>query len=214
MTEILKRPSPFVHPSWISGYLAGDNQCQLAMHLKSNYFLPKRKSDFNLEAYKIKHNTLLNQTANELEEQGYEVFKEHENEYRVHTESGVILACKPDIVAKMFEKFLVVDIKTGTPKAKDIAQVQLYMCTLPTVQMHGIRTIPSGLVVYPDHSFEVYGDSISSDWKSFVTKLLKSATQAELPPASPSCQECKYCAVEAFCDKQSKLIPEAQMNFE
>jgi len=214
MKDIPKRQYPFIHPSWISGYLAGDNQCQLAMHLKSNYFLPKRPSDFNLEAYKIKHNTLLDQSARELTEQGYDVYREHENENRVNTEAGVILACKPDIVAKMFDKYLVVDIKTGKPKAKDIAQVQLYMCTIPIVALHGIKTIPSGLVVYPDHSFEVYPDSISTDWKGFVTRLLKTATQSELPPASPSCQECKYCAVASFCDKKSKLIPEAQVSFE
>jgi hypothetical protein len=207
-TALKKRPQTFCHPSWLGSYLSGDRQCHHALHLQANWYLPKLDSSFDLVAYKVAHQSLVNLRAAQYREWGYQVFTETENEHKVQTASGVTISCCPDIVALREDQVLVIDAKTGSPRGKDIGQVQLYMMTLPIAGIHGIREIPSGQIFYRDGlHFDIDPEQLTSGWKSDLAALVALMTQAKTPEPTPSIHECKWCPAASVCSHRAEESP-------
>src|SRR4051794_32131041 len=126
------RTTPYLWVTWISGLLSGDKSCEWAAWFKAHNIsssYAKQPSDFDTAAWKINHTALLAPVRDEFRADGYEVTVEDQNSFQLDGKAGT-LAGKPDIVAMKGNAAVIVDTKTGQPRASDIAQVMVYMWAL------------------------------------------------------------------------------------
>jgi len=170
-------------------------------------------ANFDAEGYKIKHQGLLVQYAQELRNQGYTVYTEDSNFFKVNAGCAVIAGI-PDIVAIRGEEVLIVDAKTGRPRSSDQAQVLVYMLFTPVVKLHGIQQIPEGRLVYQDYSaVEVHSSAVTEEFEQRVRDLVTMMRSSELPPVTPSARECRYCQMRHICPHQMVTVAEATVDW-
>ncbi len=208
-----RRNQAYIHPSWLAKALAGDRQCLFSLHLQANYSIPKGESDFDLEGYKLKHQAVLMRYVEFLEGEGYTAHTEDTNSFRVTTKTGAVISAKPDIVAIHEDEVLVVDIKTGKPRASDIAQIKLYMAMLPIAGCHNICEIPAGQLVYQDDTFDIGATEITTEFKQQVSGLIGDITTKEAPPATPSARECCWCPMSHICPYKVDTVAEGSADW-
>ena len=81
----------------------------------------------------MEHTDALNRLIADLEEQGCELFIEHQNGFRVQSpRTGAVIGGRADLIARFPDgRTVVYDVKTGKESASHIVQVQLYMYLLP-----------------------------------------------------------------------------------
>ena len=130
------RRSPYLHATWIAKALVGDKSCLWALWYKANHQgYAKALSNFDSARWMMDHTELLNELAEQLEQQGCEVHIEHQNGFRLESpRSGVVISGTPDIIAVHPDgRAVIYDVKTGQPGASHTAQVQLYMYLVPRV---------------------------------------------------------------------------------
>jgi CRISPR/Cas system-associated exonuclease Cas4 (RecB family) len=200
-----RRPQPYVHPSWLAKAVSGDRQCLLASYIQANYKVPLRPgNNFDVEGYKLKHQENLISYIGALHSDGYSVHTEKENSFWYKTKSGATISAQPDIVAMRDNEPMIVDIKTGRPKATDIAQVKLYMAMCPSSNLHGISVIPSGRLVYGADEFEISADEVTSEFKRQVAQIVNALTTSDVPAPTASPFECRYCPVSHVCPYQAE----------
>jgi CRISPR/Cas system-associated exonuclease Cas4 (RecB family) len=206
---LTRRPQPYVHPSWLAKNVSGDRQCLLASYLQANFKIPpKPGNDFDSEGYKLKHQQTLVSYIGALHSDGYTVHAEKENSFWYKTKSGATISAQPDIVAMRDNEPMIVDIKTGKPKATDIAQVKLYMAMLPSSNLHGISAIPNGRLVYGVDEFEIEASEVTSEFKRQVAQIMGALTTSDMPDPTPSLCECRYCPVSHVCPYKTEQVAE------
>jgi CRISPR/Cas system-associated exonuclease Cas4 (RecB family) len=194
------RGKTYIHPSWLSKALAGDRQCLASLYLQANYRIPKGESDFDAEGYRLKHQTALTRYARQLREQDYTVHVENSNSFWYETKAGAEISAKPDLVAFRGDEVIVPDIKTGKElRASDIAQVKLYMSLIPAVRLHGVSKTPIGQLVHNDQVFEIAPHQVTTEFKQQVGDLVNLLCSKEMPPVTPSAQECRFCPLRHRC---------------
>lgn len=125
MSDFTKKP--YVHVTWASKLLSGENSCEWAAWQKAHFGAPKRNRS-DLDGWIIKHTALLQKTRERFEKEGLRVFTEDQNKF-VLNGSTAVLGGKPDLVITGDENFIC-DIKTGQPKTSDRMQVMVYMYAL------------------------------------------------------------------------------------
>ena len=200
------RPNTYIHTIWLAKALAGDRQCKFSLWVQANYKIPKQNSDFDLEAYKIGHRALVDKTSIHLESMGYRVYTEDSNSFWVDIgkDKGKISA-QPDIVAVDGSQVLVVECKTGKPRASDIAQNMIYTVLIPSVELHGITEIPEGQVVYQQYPLqEILPQKVDEEFKERMRKLVRMLISSEIPDATPSFNECQWCPHSSYLRPQSR----------
>lgn len=206
--DLNPRKQPYVHPSWLAKALAGDRQCLLSLHTQANNFIPKGESDFDLEAYKLNHQAKLTQYAQQLRDEGYVVYTEGSNSFKINAGSAVISGT-PDIIAIKAKNVLVVDIKTGKPRASDIAQVKLYMALVPGIGLHRIRSVPEGRLIYRDYDpKEIPSSEITPEFKQQIKQLVDVLKSREVPSPTPSAFECQWCPLHRLCPYRMDIVAE------
>ena len=201
-----KRPNSYVWVTWLAPYLSGESQCKFSLWIQGNFRVPPT-GDLPSD-WLVKHQSLLNEVARALREDDYEVESENANKLSADTSSGVVLAGKPDIVARN-GRGLVVDVKTGKPRGKDRAQVNLYQALIPAKKLHGIQTVPWGRLVY--HSGEeklIPPDEVDEAFKQSVRDLLRVVARETAPDAMPSLGECRFCKCREICPFAATDDPE------
>jgi CRISPR/Cas system-associated exonuclease Cas4 (RecB family) len=204
---LTKRPKPYAWVTWISPYLAGESQCKFALWNQSNFF---NKSSGDMPSdWLVKHQSLLSEVAYDLRSDGYEVEEEDANSLHLMTSSGVTLAGKPDIVA-LNGQGMVVDVKTGKPRGKDRAQVNLYQALIPSQRLHGINDVPWGKIVYSNGEIKMIApDEVDDRFKESVKGLMSMIAQPTPPDPTPSWHECRFCKCQAKCPSAQTEAPEA-----
>lgn len=207
ISHLKKRTGAFLHPSWLAKYFSGDRQCLWGLNRQARCYLPKSDSSFDLNAYKVKHQSLLTKAISRYEAEGYQVFVESANEYSVRTKSGVIINCCPDLIALKNDQVFVVDAKTGSPSGKDYGQVQLYMMTIPIAGIHGICSIPTGQVFYREFRLDISPDELTPEWKAQLSNLVSIAAQVDPPKPRPSKRECQWCPAAMICPHRIEESP-------
>ncbi|MDK3159877.1 PD-(D/E)XK nuclease family protein [Kamptonema cortianum] len=207
------RNQAYIHPSWLAKALVGDRQCLASLHTQANFVFRRVDGDFDAESYKVKHQGRLVKYAQELRDAGYTVYTENSNSFKVPAGKAVISGT-PDIVATRGEEVLVVDIKTGKPRASDQAQVLLYLLFIPAVGLHGIHQVPEGRLVYQDYKpVEVQSLAVTEDFKQQVRDLVAMMRSPELPPVTPSARECCYCPLRHICPYKVITVAEASVDW-
>lgn len=208
-----KRDEPYIHPSWLAKYISGDRQCSYAMYGQANYKLPKPDSNFDIEGYKLRHQEALDVHAEELRQAGYTVHTEDVNAFKLTSRIGAVISGQPDIVAIRGEEVLIVDIKTGKPASKDIAQVKLYMAIVPAVKVHGIETVPMGRLVYNGEPHDIEPEDVTPEFKTRVAMLIQPVGAEEPPAPVPSAGECRWCPISHICSHKSGEVAEGEADW-
>ena len=207
------RSAPYLYVTWIPRYLTGEKSCLWAAWFKANNEgYAKMPSDFNSAKWNMEHTDLMNELVERLEEQGYQVFIESQNSFKVESpRSGVVISGKSDVVAVNPDGTTVIyDAKTGQESATHVVQVQLYMYLIPRAQDDCWRSVKfERVVVYADGSEKrIPADSVDDAFVSRLTEFIRKVTLAMPRRRVPSLPECRFCDLTK-ADCPDRMEPDA-----
>ena len=196
----LRNGNPYVWASWITRLITGEESCQWKLWFKSHHTYDKTPSDFDQVTWVTHHTTLLRSRAEELREEGYQVFLEDQNSFRLEGNNGAFLSGKPDIVAIKDRDVCVVDCKTGKEKPSDKTQVLIYMLLLPLSESHKDKlrgTQIRGQIQYSHHRADLTVNQVDDDFKKAFRNAMDVAALTDQPRKVPSFGECRYSDITA-----------------
>ncbi len=186
------RSSPFVHATWLSKLLVGQNSCEWAIWFQA-HFEKYKKNESDLAQWHIDHAGLLSQTRARLLADGYDVLSESETEFSVTgSRTRSKLKGQPDLIV-LGDRPVICEVKAAKPSHSHRAQLLLYMYGVPRAddrRFSGMKF--DGLLVYPDHMVEVS----SKELDPFVPHLLSLLGRivSDAPAAKVSSwRECRFC---------------------
>lgn len=194
---IVPRRSPYIWVTAISKLVAGDSYCDWAAWFKGHYQqLDKRP--FDNDDYVIKHAALIRKLKPDLIAAGYAVTVENQNHFSLQL-PHITLGGKPDFVAIKDGSGLIIDAKTGMPKASHFAQVKLYMWALPQLPKYaGIKF--DGQVAYENHNKFILHQELDAAFVGEIEKLLAMVAGDPQPDTCVSATECKWCEITSeYC---------------
>jgi len=191
------RDEPYVWVTWITRLIAGEAHCRWAAWFKAHHTYAKVPSDFDAAAWTARHNEMLHKVKDDLKKEAYEVYIEAQNAFRMRGSTGVVLSGKPDLVAIKDDRALVIDCKTGNPKAADQFQVLVYMLVLPHTHTACRSRRIDGEVRYEDHTVTVPAARVTPELRGIFRETMN-RTGGETPPDRvPSQDECRWCDITA-----------------
>ena len=191
------RTNPYVWVTWLTKQLAGEDSCRWKLWFRANHTYDRVPGDFDLARWTADHTQLLSAQAAELRDQGYAVYLEGQNDFRLKGANGATLAGKADIVAVGRTDAVVIDCKTGKERNSDKLQVLLYMLALPLTAVHCRGRQLRGEVRYRDDGVGVAASSVDDEFRAMVKDAMDLAAAPSAPPRTPSASECRYCDVTA-----------------
>lgn len=202
-----KNTSPYIWVTWLAPLLAGSHHCQWAAWFKANFKFDKETSDEEFLAdWNMKHENLLNQRADYLESQGYKVFIENDNYFKIlGKDKKTYIAGKADIVAIKGDEVIVEDCKTGRKRAYDPMQVLLYMLLLRISggPEHCRGKNIEGRLVYGDETMDIPSTMLTDDFRSAFRDLVGAVSGIEPARKAPGSGECRFCKVpSAYCPER------------
>jgi len=199
----VERANPFIWVTWLTKLMAGESQCQWASWFRSHYKWDKLPSDFDLPKWTVEHNELLHKRKVQLEAEGFTVYTEDQNSFKLVGKTGIEVSGKADIVAIKEGKAYVEDCKTGNPKHSDHMQVLLYMLALPIATTHCKGLKLEGRIIYKDLVADIPSSKIDDELKELFKKTVLSIGGSEPPIKVPSWGECRFCDIsKADCPER------------
>ena len=190
-----RRRRPFVWVTWLTGLLAGDDQCKYAAWFKAWYQDYRHRSGSgDLTKWKADHADLVERRRKELVASGFDVRMENENKFTVRGETAT-LSAGPDLLVLGERTACVEDCKTGRQRDAHVWQVILYMLFMP--RPPSAEVVPlSGALVYADGTRqEITADMADDAARTRVGRLVRELARRDPPSASPSAAECRYCDI-------------------
>lgn len=197
-----EREKPFITVTWLTRLLVGDASCEWAKWFDAHFQrtdMEKVPSAFDFTKWRISHTALLNKVREEYERKGYTVTTERQNNFFVRGKTAT-LSGTPDLVAVKGKQGVVIDAKTGKPRASDVAQVQVYMWAVPRALRQFTGVIFTGSVVYendvtPRSETAIQADAINENFVKNFAGLMERI--AGIVPARkvPSIMECNFCNI-------------------
>ena len=177
--------------------MAGETSCEWAPWFRTNYQNWDRPpSDFDLTTWQIAHTRLLREIRQKSSAQ--RVLVENQAQFYYERDSGLVLSGKPDLVLLDGTDGVVVDAKTGQPKASDRIQVMIYMRCLPEAHRLMGDTELAGRVVYQDgHVIEIPPERIRGEFEDQFQYFLDILDSDDEPARVPSERECGFCNIGA-----------------
>ncbi|HYM24956.1 MAG TPA: PD-(D/E)XK nuclease family protein [Vicinamibacterales bacterium] len=189
------RGTPFIWVTWLTPILSADAQCEWAPWFKAHYTYDKiERNDFDLERWKVEHAAMVDARAAQLRAEGYIVFVEDQNQFRLKGQSAT-LSGKPDILAVRPDKALVVDCKSGKRRGSDIHQVLFYLLALPLSHASLSGQPLHGEVQYRDGSVHISPEEFTGIVRERMVELIKRLGSGEPPRRVPSARECAFCDI-------------------
>ena len=202
-----RKDGPYVWATWVTKLLAGDDECEWAAWFKAHHVgssWQKAVDSADLSDWKLRHSQRLKAVRQEWVEEGYEVFIEKQNDFKLMGRAAT-LSGTPDLIARHDSHGTIVDVKTGTPRDSDIVQVKLYMLAVPLVSGRHSGVEFDGMVVYNDH--EVLVPSVDRKFLEAFTGLMCRLASDEPPIKIPSLRECGFCKITSQ-DCPERLVGE------
>ena len=204
------RPAQYVSASWLSKLMVGEETCLWKLWFKAHNKFERVPGDFNLAKWTVDHTDMLQARAEGLRGEGYEVFVEGQNDFRLDGKNGATLAGKADIVALLGDDACVVDCKTGGDKNSDKIQVLLYMLALPINTPHCRGRTLRGEVQYRGGVVHIPPEEVDSQLRERLRRFMDIAAASEAPLKTPSHSECRFCGLTgADCPERVTEPPEA-----
>ena len=128
----LRDNGPYIHPSWLPRLLVGMDRCEWNIWFQAQHdgrSWSKLDNDFDRVPYNIRHTELLRRCTDKLEDQGFDVAVEYQNEFRLKLQ-GATISGRPGLIALGGDETLIVDAKTAQVSQAHQAQVMLYIMLL------------------------------------------------------------------------------------
>ncbi len=191
------RDEPYVWVTWITKLMSGEAQCRWAAWFRAHHTFEKQPSDFDSAAWTARHAELLRATSDGLRAEGWELYLEAQNQFRLKGKEGTTLSGKPDLVALRGDEVKVIDCKTGRPKTADQMQVLVYMLVLPHTHAACKGRVVDGEVRYHDHAVAIPAAKITDDLREQFRRTMHEVGGTGPPPRVPSWDECRYCDITA-----------------
>lgn len=186
----------YVYVTWLSRAMAGEASCLYPFWFKAHFKTPSKRS-CDLDAWNADHSVMVHTVATEYRDAGYEVWVEKQNDLSVIGKGGAKLQGFADIIAVKDDTAIIIDCKTGVPKAFHTLQVRLYMYLLHHSKTHPARNCRRilGAVRYKPENSEIIElphaawDGLFDNMKYYLDIIL-----AQQPPvALPSASDCRFC---------------------
>ena len=86
----VKRPNPFLWVTWLSKIMAGEKQCEWASWFRSHYVWEKLPSGLDVAKWTADHAQLLRARKAELEAEGFTVYSEDQNSFKLVGQTGIV----------------------------------------------------------------------------------------------------------------------------
>src|SRR5262249_29583975 len=195
----VRRKTPYVWTTWITKLLAQENQCVWASWFQAHHQqYEKVGSDFPLEQWREEHDQLVAKQAAALQADGYMVYVEDKNSFKVPGKNGVTLSGKPDLVAVRDGHVIIIDCKTGQRRPSDAQQVLIYMRMLPLYFPQYQGLVITGRVQYGDSQDQnsqvpLGSEMLDTQFDTNLRHIMECVTGEAEPERTPSLQECRYC---------------------
>ena len=193
----LRRHGPYIWVTWLTKLLVGENACEWASWFRAQHdgaTWNRIPNSFNQTRWLMDHTAAVQTSRADLETQGYVTFTEHQNSFVLSGKTAT-LGGKPDVVALKDGSGVIVDIKTGKPRASDIAQVMTYMYAVPRALDSCNGVVFGGKVVYGDHEVEVPPEAVDRDFIASLVDLIHRLAEASPARRVPSTAECNFCEI-------------------
>lgn len=199
MAELRKQP--VIYATWLKNYLIGDNLCRWSIWHRIHYYYEEAKSDFDTVHYNMEHSTFRHEVQQRYAKAGYEVLPELKI-----TISGAVAQLKGriDLVALREDKNLIIEVKTGKPRAADKIQLMLYIWALSKTYGRFRGSTFDGLLVYKSHEIEISALEVDEIFVTNFKQFTKDILSGEPDRKYPSPRECDWCRI-AGCDERSEL---------
>jgi len=205
-----ERANPYIWVTWLTKLMAGESQCEWSSWFRAHYKWDKAPGDFDLAKWTTEHNELLHNRRNQLEAEGFIVYIEDQNSFKMIGKTGINVSGKADIVAIKEGEAYVEDCKTGNPKNSDHMQVMVYMLALPIVTTHCKGLSLDGRIVYKDSIVEIPVFKIDDGLKTLFKNTVLTTGGNKPPKKVPSWGECRYCDIsKADCSERIDSEPTA-----
>ncbi len=189
------RQEPYVWVTWISKLLAGESQCEWAAWFRAHHQYERLSSDFDVASWTAEHTALVRDRVASLKADGYDVWVENQNAFRLRGEHGITLAGKPDIIAARDDELAVIDCKTGTPRVSDQLQVMVYMIVLPHAIERFRGRVLDGEVCYRQERILIEPFKITPQLKDLLRRTMHQVGGAAPLERVPSHGECRWCDI-------------------
>jgi hypothetical protein len=134
-------------------------------------------------------------TAATLRADGYTVYVENDNFFKLSNNNGITLSGKPDLVAVRPGHTIVIDCKTGQSRDSDQQQVLIYMRLLPLCFPEYKNLEITGRVQYRDEKVDLGPDKLDTQFHTNLRQIMERVTGSAAPVRMPSLQECSYCNI-------------------
>lgn len=190
---------PYFWTTWITPFLAGERSCEWSPWFQSRHTEIAEPEDrsFDLRMWTAEHNAMVHARAAELKEQGWTVYLEDQNDFKLKGSTG-ILSGKADIVAARGFDRLVVDCKTGREYDKDVWQVIIYLYAIPRKHPAFVGYDQSqirftGEVQYKKKRVAV--PALTETQKEHLFATIRRFAGDVEPERRPSFKECRGCKI-------------------
>jgi len=206
---------PYIWTTWLSSLLGG-RQCVWSAWFKAHFKYTKFEEQASqLAEWNRDHGRLMREIKADLEENGWRVKVESENDFKLEGALAV-LAGKPDVIATMPGHVLVVDGKTGRPRDSDWWQVLIYLYALQFARKDLVGTqVAEVHYLKGDRVMRVLPAELTDARRDDIIRMVK-AIAAHAPPAkAPSRDECMRCNIgfadcpERFRERDATAMVEA-----
>ncbi len=195
MKPAKKRFNAYAWVTWLAKIMAGEKRCQYAVWFQTQYQFDKPPSSYDSS----EHDEMVIQRAQQLEREGFTVYVEDANSFKVHGQSyEICVAGRPDIVALKDGWVVVEDCKSGKRRDSHRYQVLIYMLLLPLApetQHYCQGQIPHGRLIYRDGTVEIPACCVDRQFKEFFRETIAAIATAIPPTRSASTWECHYCNI-------------------
>lgn len=188
---------PYLWVTHLAKLLAGD-RCHWSAWFKANHRYEKfEQQATDLVQWSKDHTELMRAREHELRREGFACTLESENEFKLELPS-IIIAGKPDILARKERIALVVDGKTGRERESDLHQVLIYLRVLPKCRPDLVGGYElEGEVQYKrnDQRITLTPAEWTAERVTACTDLLRIVSDRQPPKRVPSAHECRFCNI-------------------
>lgn len=217
MKPTRKTRKPYIWVTWITGLIAGDDDCGWAAWFRVHFNFQEREKK-ELDDWKRNHTEMVKRRAAELEREGYTVYLEGQNSFKLEGRTAIVSG-KPDIVAvkryalvrpatadeapTTLEGYWVIveDCKTGKRRKKDKAQVLVYLYAYTIAPHPGFPKDPGRVTIVGQVTYlegfpvRIEPEEMNANFKTTLLRVIAESASEHESKRVPSYGECLFCNI-------------------
>ena len=195
-----RRDRPYLWITWLTRLLAGENSCEWAAWFRAHHegsSWVRSPNGFDQVGWQLAHTRGVNYARSQWEGLGYSVFTENQNSFALRGRSAT-LGGKPDLIARLGNSGVVIDVKTGKPSPSHGVQVMLYMYAVSRALGQYGGVVFDGRVSYRDHDVDIPAAMVDETFIGNVSELVRRLSREGPARRAPSPRECRFCDITSL----------------